>query len=102
MPSAALASSFRPFDPGQPSTPDPVVSVSWGSIFPVRLARKPKAQACAHCRFWDSFDEHDPSGAGLCRRFALAPTYDAWPITEAADRCGDWAQAEAPARQANA
>jgi hypothetical protein len=55
---------------------------------------------CDECRFWDRIADHP--GNGLCRRFAphprtlplleldLCPLVEAsWPLTRAADRCGD-------------
>lgn len=68
-----------------------VVSVSWEPASFARRINRPGTFHCSSCGFWDPFER--TGGAGLCRRFALAPGFDAWPITESADRCADWSEA---------
>ncbi|MCB2076633.1 MAG: hypothetical protein KDE55_02930 [Novosphingobium sp.] len=48
-------------------------------------------QSCRTCASWEPLDTSRAPTAGLCRLFALPPGLDAWPITEAADGCTDWA-----------
>lgn len=50
------------------------------------------AQICKKCRHWDSLFQAREGGVGLCRRFALAPSLDAWPIAEENDSCEEWAE----------
>jgi len=59
--------------------------------FSRQLSQRPDAHDCSNCRFWEALDERGGHGAGLCRHYALGPTRDAWPITENADWCADWA-----------
>jgi len=53
-----------------------------GSAYPV----------CSRCRFWSRVDESD----GECRRreptlvWAFGDLTSAWPITDAAEWCGEW------------
>ncbi|WP_067732594.1 hypothetical protein [Novosphingobium naphthalenivorans] len=68
-----------------------VVNVSWEpASFARRIVGRPQGFNCSSCCFWDAFEQTGGDGAGLCRRFAIAPGFDAWPITESADRCSDW------------
>lgn len=48
-------------------------------------------RTCTRCSHWDSLSADEEDLVGLCRRFALAPSFDGWPITEAHDGCDSWA-----------
>jgi len=47
-------------------------------------------RTCVRCSHWDSLSADADEDVGLCRRYALAPSFDAWPITEARDGCDSW------------
>lgn len=51
-------------------------------------------QNCDSCGHWDKLSEGRANHAGLCRRFALAPSFDGWPITGAEDHCEEWSALE--------
>lgn len=51
-----------------------------------------RTRSCSNCRSWEVLDDCGQSNPGLCRRFALAPTFDAWPITQAGDWCANWVE----------
>ena len=55
--------------------------------------------SCNRCRHWEALSEGRKSQVGLCRRFALAPSFDGWSLTEAVDCCEEWAQAEQEHRE---
>ena len=56
---------------------------------------KPDDGTCSTCGWWNT--EDDDNGAGHCRRYAPRPVADGvatqavWPITRAAEWCGEWA-----------
>ena len=48
------------------------------------------AQTCLMCSHWEPMSQGSECYAGFCRRFALGPNNDGWPITETNDTCDDW------------
>lgn len=48
------------------------------------------AQTCVACSHWELMSRESDCYTGFCRRFALGPNNDGWPITETNDTCEDW------------
>jgi len=51
------------------------------------------SQTCIRCSHWETLSANEQSPVGLCRRFALAPSFDAWPLTGSEDACEYWVAA---------
>jgi len=49
--------------------------------------RELQATKCVQCTYWEPMAEDPACEVGYCRRFALTPSFDAWPITQAKDSC---------------
>ena len=45
---------------------------------------------CVACSHWEPMSREPDCYTGFCRRFALGPNSDGWPITETNDTCEDW------------
>lgn len=85
---------LRRFVSNRPTTTSAVVNFVWDAEPFRSLTSRPKVHTCSGCRHWEKLDELESESAGLCKFFALAPNFNAWPITEKADWCADWSSPE--------